>query len=252
MIILADSNINSATVTATNEKSFAPADNLKSYKTVKAFETTTSSTVIDLDFSDTEIDVNAVALCGTNLSESASIVLSYSDTDIEIPEATISLTTFTNFNQVFLLDELLERRFWRLSISDPDPQDNDGSLNIGFIYIGEYFDVGRASYPSTPTLNVIADSEVSATGSQYGQKVYNAITFSASAYITGATKAYNFLQIFRDRQTTDYILLIPYEDSLDNPLYRPLYGCFTSNSYAYALDGAAGIYAIPFSFSERF
>lgn len=254
MRIIADNNITDATITATNELSFQNADKLKSFNLSDKLETTTNNTVIDIDFGMSSIPVDSVVLCGTNLSPSVSITVSWSDTAPSLPDGSKTLTDFSTFNQVVFLDSAETKRYWRITISDPAPNNSDGSnrLFIGYIYIGQYTQVDAVEFPHTPSLNISSSPAISATRQGYGSKGYGYYSVDFTTIGLTFDKIDELLQIVEEKQNIDRIVLIEYEDSITERLYRPKYGVLTGEGYPFAQDGNPGYYNLRFSFEERF
>ncbi len=250
MIILGDSQITNATIEGTNVLSFADEENLKVYQLSEKLKTTSGITKIILDFGSNDVDISAFALCGTNISSGATVSLCYSGTDITTPEETIPLPQFTNFNQVWIFDTVIQKRYWCVDISDPDPQDAS-ALELGFIYVGEYTQIGSVGFPHSPSLNIASNPSVSATGQGYGSKGYTARSIEFTAY-EDKDGIEDIFSIVKSKQNIDPVLLIPFEDSLDNTLYPPMYCALTSDSYAYPMDGDASAYALNITATERF
>lgn len=250
MIILGDSNITDADISATNGLSFAGTEKLQIFQLSDKFKTTSGTTQIILDFGACTADIDTFVLCGTNISTGSSLSLSYSDTDPAFPETTISLPTFTSFNQIWMLDEPVCKRYWIIDIDDPDPQDSDG-IEIGFIYCGERTQSYGVSFPHSPSLNLSSVPDLSATGQGYGSKGYNATSmeFTIESDKTGLESMFS---IVRAKQNIDPIVIVPFEDSLYNSLYPPMYGTLNADSYGYPMDGSPGIYAVSATFAERF
>jgi len=248
MRILGYSNITLADITATDIVSSTFTDKLKTFQLVDNMNTIANSTVIDLTFNTTEPEVNCVALCGTNLTSNAVITLSYSDTDIESPDASIVLPKFSTLNQVFFLTSVIQKKFWRITIEDSSLT----TLFIGYIYIGKYLEFNTVEFPHTPGLNVVSNPSVNASGQGYGSKFYNANTvafiFSGISY----DDLVDILNIIQGKQNIDPVLLVEYEGSYELDLYRPKYGVLHLDSYPYPMVNDPLTYNLNVEFEERF
>lgn len=249
MRILSDNTITNADVTGTNLYSYAGASNLKTFDLSKKMIAVIGETDIVLDFNADTSPVNCVVLCGSNLSSGASAVLSYSDTDPDIPELTIPLPKFSNFLQLWFLDSPVEKRFWKISISDPDPQGNDG-VELGYIYIGEYIQIRNIQYPHSPALVPSSSVAESTTKQRTGSKIVNYRTVDFVAASVTQEEASVLLNVVKDKMNVDPIVLITYEDGYEKALYPPMYGVLNSSSYSYPADGAPDDISITFNFEE--
>ncbi len=251
MRIIADSIIGEAvSITATNIKSFADTDRMQNYHLVDKSEFNTGDTTITIDLGTCGCAVNALALCGTNISDGATLSLSYSDTSPLAPENTIPLPVFSSFNQVWFLDSELVKRYWVIDISDPSPQDAAG-INIGYIKAGVYTQVDAVIFPSEPVLNIADKPSVSPTGQGYGSKGVVIEDFAATIQ-TDEAGAEAILDIVRSNQRIEPVLWVPFEDSINKSLYPPRFGVLNTESYPYPVDGAFDLFQISISLSERF
>jgi len=120
-----------------------------------------------------------ISLCGTNLSSSAVVEVSYSDTDIDSPDATVTMATFSTLNQVIFLGATHNKKYWRVSITDSTLS----SLFIGYLYCGVYLDIPYVEFGHNAFLQVFSNSSFSPTGQQYGGKTYNALPFDLVASV---------------------------------------------------------------------
>ncbi len=247
MRILGDSNITTATLTATNLDSAAFVNKLKTFQLVDKMITNANSTIIDLTYDPTEPPVNCVAICGSSLTATATISLSYSDTDISSPEATIALPTFSSLNQIFFLSSTLQKKYWRLTISDSSLS----TIFIGYIYIGVYYQVPAVTFGHNAMLDIHSIPQQTETGQGYGSKRYNSmpLDFTTSGDLTEIT---NLFTIIQNKQNIDPVLITEYEESYDLALYRPKYGVFSKTSYPFPMQNTPKFYAISLSFEERF
>ncbi len=250
MRLCADSQITNADITWTNSRSFAPPEKLKIYQLVDKMRCTSGVTQGIIDFGDTENCINYVALCGTNISESATVTLGYSDTDPESPDETITLPVFTNFNQVFFLESTLCKRYWIIDISDPDPQDAAGT-EIGYLHVGQYMEFPLVEFPHTPALNLAGVISPSATYQEYGRKGTAPYSAEYPVQISG-DEIDDVLEKLEDIQNTDHVLIIPYEGSYSSRRYRPRYGILTGDSYEFPMVDNSDSYLLTIPFEERF
>lgn len=250
MRILADSVVTQATITATNTLSFSPESNLQIYQLADKWKCSQGTTQIVLDFGATVPDVDYVALCGTNISESATLSVSYSSTSPASPEVTTLLPAFSNFNQVWMYMTTVNRRYWMIDINDPDPQGANG-IEIGYLSVGEYRQIESWDFPHTPTLNLSMIFSTSPTLQEYGTHVvdWNDMTYTVSGL--SATEAAELLSFVKQAGNEEHFVLVQYEDSIDNPLYPPRYGIFTENSYSYQAENPNN-YSLTFTFEERY
>ena len=250
MILLADNQITNAEITATNSLSFAGEEKLQVFQLDNKFKASQGTTSILIDFGADVPDVSMVALCGTNISSSATMSLSYSDTTTI--ENTISLPSFSVFNQVWVLDSSLNKRFWTIDISDSDSQGADTlGVEIGYIYIGEYTNINMVTFPHSPALNIISTPSTSATGQEYGSKSFNQNTIEFTATFS-RSEVYNILKIIKDKQNIDPVLIVPFEDDIDDLLYPPRYGVLSADSYAYPMMDNPDLYELSLSHRETF
>ena len=249
MRLCADSQITNADITWSNSRSFAPPDKLKIYQLSDKMRCTSGMTQGVIDFGGTENCINYVALCGTNISSSATVTLGYSDTNPNIPEETITLPVFSNFNQVFFLPTALCRRYWVIDINDPDPQDSVGT-EIGFLHIGQYRDFDLVEFPHTPAQNIFSTVSRSPSGQEYGRK--GTVLYSAEyPFHFKDDEADDILDLFGEIQTTDHVVIIPYEGDYSSRRYRPRYGIITTEVHEFPMDGAPSLYRGIINFEER-
>ena len=251
MRILGNNTITNATISASTVYSYANGDNLKTFDLSKRMKARTGEVDIILDFGTDSSDVNCVVLCGSNISESAVVELSYSDTDISSPDETIALTKFSNFNQVFFLDTAIEKRYWKISINDPDPQDSDGT-EIGYIYIGEYTQLDSIVYPHEPTLNLLSSITMSPTRQITGAKTASYTSLSFTADNLTQAEVYLLLTMIEGKMNIDPVVVIPFDDDYDASLYPPRYGILTSTGYSYSQQGQPNNLSIDMTFEEVF
>jgi hypothetical protein len=246
MRILADSNITDATITATNITA-ASTDKLKTFQLSDNLRTITNSTVIDLVYDPTEPPVNCVALCGTNLTSSAVITLSWSDTDISTPDDSEVFPTFSSLNQVIFLAASIQKKYIRISITDSTLS----TLFIGFLYIGVYHQVTAVEFGQIAALEMFSNPAVSPTGQGYGSKVYNALPVDFTMFVE-YDELEDYLTIKQEKQNIDPVLMVEYEDDYDLTLYRPKYGVLSLSSIPYQMDGTPEYYTISDRLEERF
>jgi hypothetical protein len=251
MRILGDNTITNATITASTVYSYANGDQLKTFDLSKRMKGISGSVDIELDFGSDTSDVNCVVLCGSNISDSATVELSYSNTDIDTPDDTISLPKFSNFNQVFFLDTALDRRFWKIHIVDPDPQDSTG-VEMGYLYIGEYTQLDYIVYPHEPTLNLSSTLTTSPTRQITGSKTiaYTSLSFTADNLTQAET--YSLLDMIEGKMNIDPVVVIQDETDYDALLYPPRYGILTATSYSYAAQGQPNNISLGLTFEEVF
>jgi len=247
MKILGDSNISEATITATNIGYSGATDKLKTFVLSNNMRTLANNTVIDLDFSGDVPDMDTVALCGTNLTPSAVVQLSYSDTDINSPDAIITLPLFSTFNQVFLLSASLNKRYWRLTISDSSLSE----ILIGYIYAGVALDIEYVEFGHSPELSMFSNPSVTATGQGYGSKFYNALPVEFTMLMK-IDLLRSYMDILQEKQNIDPVLLIEYIESYDIELYRPKYGVLINDKTPYPLTRNNLTYAVSARLEERF
>lgn len=250
MILLADNQITNAEITATNPLSFAGEEKLQIFQLDNKFKASQGTTCITLDFGSDVPDIDMIALCGTNISSSATLSISYSDTTT--PGTPVTLPDFSTFNQVWILDTALNKRYWTIDIIDPDPQgDSAVGVEIGYIYIGESIKINMVDFPHTPTLNLISIPSTSATGQEYGSKMFNQNTMEFTATFT-RVELYEILSVIRQKQNIDPVVIVTYEDAIDDQLYPPRYGVLSADSYAYPMAGTPNLYEIALSHRETF
>jgi len=247
MIILGDSNISAADVTATNVLSATFTEKLKNFQLTDKMVTLTNDTDIDFTFNGTIPDINMISLCGSNLSSSAVVEVSYSDIDINSPDATVTMATFSTLNQVIFLGSTLNKKYWRVSITDATL----GSLFVGYLYCGVYLDIPYVEFGHNASMDIFSNSSLSPTGQQYGGKTYNALSVDFTMLLT-YDKLNDYAAIKLEKQNIDPVVIIEYVDSYDNVLYRPKYGVLISDSVPYPQNKNTLNYAISDRLEERF
>jgi hypothetical protein len=247
MIILGDSNITAATISATNVTSSIQRDKLKTFTLANQMRTTSGSTVIDLDFGTVSApDVSMLGLCGTNLTQTAVIQVSYSDTNIAVPDATILLDPFSSFNQIMILPALLNKRYWRISISDAALTE----IWLGYLYIGKYLNIPYIEFGHNSSLQLNSNPNVNSTGQGYGGKLYNSmpVSFTMFAYLETVQE---YIRIKQVKQNIDPVLIVEFPSSYDIDIYRPKYGVLTGD-LTFPITQNNLTYSVSDTFEERF
>ena len=254
MRIIADNNITDADITATNTLSFQDEEQLKIFQLAERFSTSTNNTDISLDFGTNIPVVDAIALCGTNLSEDSTINISYSNISPDIPEATIPITEFSTFNQILFLDVAQSKRYWVISISDPNPNNDDGSsrLSLGYIYIGKYTQIDYVEYPSEPSANYQSIGSSSYTRQRFGSRGYRYFTSTFTCTDLTYTDLEELIDLIDSKQNVEPVVLVEYEDNYTMSLYRPKYGYLATTEYQFPMQTSSGDYTLSFSFEETF
>lgn len=247
MKILGDSNITSAVITATNIVAAALTDKLKTFQLTDNMRTLSDSTVIDFTFNGTVPNIDTIALCGTNLTSTSVINVSYSDTDINSPDATILLTPFSTLNQVIFLDAAINKKFWRVSITDT----SQSTLFIGYLYCGVSLEIPFVEFGHNASLNIFSNSAVTPTGQGYGGKVYNSLPVDFTMFLN-LDLLTSYIEIIQEKQNIDPVLLIEYIDSYDNALYRPKYGVLINADIPFPQNKNNLNYAVSARLEERF
>lgn len=250
MRICADSQITNATITWSNSRSFSPPNKLKIYQLVDKMLCTSGVTRGIIDFGSTNNNVNYFALCGTNISSSATVTLGYSNLDPDTPELEIPLPVFTNFNQIWFLPSPINRRYWMVDISDPSPQDSVGT-EIGFVHMGAYTQIDVVDFPHVPLLRIGSVQAASPTYQEYGRKGTNVRSGEYICNINGS-QIDVVLEKLAEIQSVDHVVVVPFENDIANNRYRPRYGILTAESYDYSSDGSSNLAKIRIPFEERF
>ena len=173
--------------------------------------------------------------------------VSYSDTNILAPDATVSMTIFSSLNQVILLPASITKRYWRISISDSAVS----KINIGFMYIGESFNADSVEFGHNASLNIFSNYAVSRTGQGFGSKTYNALPVDFTMFLN-YTNLESYIAIKQANQNIDPVLLIEYPESYDSSLYRPKYGILSGTDIPYPMVDNPLSYAISDRLEERF
>ena len=248
MRILGDSNITDAAVTATNVLSATLTSKLKTFQLTDNMRTITNSTNIDFTFNGTVPDIDCIGLCGTNLTATSVVSVSYSDTNIEAPDATVSMTIFSSLNQVIFLSAALSKKYWRVSITDTALS----TLFVGYLYVGEYLEISNVDFGHKAELNIFSDVAVSPTGQSYGGKLYNSMPVSFTMQLDYDTLE-SYTAIVQEKYNVDPVLLIEFPESYALSLYRPKYGALTKSSIPYPMrDGTPLTYVVQAQLEERF
>ena len=247
MIILGDSNIATSTLSATNVLSATVAERIKNFQLTDKLTTLTNSTDILFTYNNEIPDINMISLCGTNLSENAVVTVSYSDTNISSPDGSVTMTTFSTLNQVIFLGSTLNKKYWRISISDASLS----TIFIGYLYCGVYLDIPFVEFGHSAAIQVFSNSSLTATGQQYGGKTYNALSVDFSM-ILDYDLLNDYAAIKLEKQNIDPVLMIEYIDSYDNVLYRPKYGVLINNEIPYPQNKNTLNYIIVDRLEERF
>jgi len=247
MIILGDTNIASSDVTATNVLSATFTEKLKNFQLTDKMITLTNDTDIDFTFNGTVPDINMISLCGSNLTSTAVVEVSYSDTDIESPDATVTMSTFSSLNQVVFMGSVLNKKYWRVSITDSSLS----SLFVGYLYCGEYLDLPYVEFGHNAALDMFSNSSLTPTGQQYGGKIYNALPVEFTMMLDYDTLE-KYLAIKQAKQNIDRVLLVEYADSYDLSLYRPKYGVLISPEMPYPMRDDPKNYILSDKLEERF
>jgi hypothetical protein len=245
--ILGDSQITNASISATNISSAGLTEKLQTFQLTDNMRTIGNTTIIDIDFAGDVNEVDAVALCGSNLSSNAVVSLSYSNTNIGTPDATIVLPQYSPLNQVFFLDSALEKRYWRISITDA----SISNLFIGYIYIGKYFQVPATAFGHGASFDMNSIPIVTPTGQGYGSKIYNSLPLDFTMYLNYA-ELVEYLNIKEVKQNIDPVLVVKYEDSLNLELYRPKYGVLVNESVPFPMIDDPLTYEVSDRLEERF
>lgn len=248
MRILGDSNIVDATITATNIATAELTDKLKTFQLVDNMRTLTNSTQIDLVFNAIQPNVNGISLCGTNLTDTSVITLSWSDTDINSPDDSIILYDFSTLNQVFFLDNILQKKFWRITITDSAIS----TIFIGYLYIGVYLQFDTVIFPTINGINLKSVSKVTDTGQSYGSKIYNNYYTNLSIRRIKYELLEDLINLLLIKQNIDSILFVAYEDNYTLQLFRPKFGILTNVQQPFIMDRDAFIFGIDLSFKESF
>jgi hypothetical protein len=247
MRILGDSNITAADVTATNVLAASFTEKLKNFQLTDKMITLTNETDIDFTFNGDIPGINQIVLCGTNLSPTAVVEVSYSDTDIESPDATISMQVFSTLNQVIFLDSVLTKKFWKVHVLDTGLS----SLFVGYLYCGEYLDIPFVEFGHNAELNIFSNSSKSKTGQRYGGKTYNALPVDFTMLLN-FDLLNDYIAIKLEKQNIDPVVLIEYIETYDNVLYRPKYGVLANTEIPYPQNRNTLNYAIDDRLEEIF
>ncbi|MCP4395347.1 MAG: hypothetical protein GY804_13935 [Alphaproteobacteria bacterium] len=247
MKILGDSNITSADITATNTVSSLQAERLKTFQLSDCMRTLSNSTVIDFTFNGTVPNIDCISLCGTNLTSNATIVLSYSNTDISSPDASISLPLYSILNQVFFLSTELNRKYWRLTIADTSLT----TLQLGYLYTGVALDIPYVEFGRIPSMDIFSNPAVSMTGQGYGSKLYNSNSIDFNMYMD-IDLLKKYLAIKQVKQNIDPVLIVEYTESYDLDIYRPKYGVLINSENPYQKSHNHLQYSISDRLEERF
>lgn len=253
MRILANSVITDADITATNVLSFSGTEKLQIYQLDNKFKASSGTTQIVLDFGADTTNIDYVALCGTNISESATVTLGYSSSSPSSPEATISLPKWSTFNQIFMLDTALDKRYWVIDISDPDYQGDDAiGIEIGYLAIGKYKQFDDVVFPIGPSINILSELSTSATLQEYGTDTLDYWSSDFNIIARSDTVAADYVEYFRGLGNTEHCVIVERENYYDLALWPPHYGIITSTNYGYTADGNKGYYVFGVSAEERF
>ncbi len=247
MRILGDSQITNADITATSIVSTALTNKLKTFQLTDNMRTLSNTTQIDIVYNGTVPDVNAIGLCGTNLTPSSVVTVSYSNTNIESPDASVVLSKFSTLNQIMYFATSLNKKYWRIAITDT----GNSLLFIGYIYMGEYFQVPLVKFGHSAALDIFSNSSVTNTGQGYGSKIYNSLPVEFTMYANYADLA-KYLTIVQEKQDIDPVLIVEYEESYDQDLYRPKYGILSNTTTPFATSGTNYAYEISVRLEERF
>lgn len=247
MKILGDSNITDATITATNIAAASLTAKLQTFQLTDNMRTLANNTVIDFTFNGTVPNIDTIALCGTNLTSTSVINVSYSDTDINSPDATVLLTPFSTFNQVIFLDAALNKKFWRIDIVDTALS----TLFIGYIYAGVSLDIPFVEFGHNAELNIFSNPAVTDTGQGYGGKGYNSLPLDFTMLMRFDLLD-SYISLKQEKQNIDPVLIVEYIDSYDNDLYRPKYGALVAAVNSFPMNKNNLNYAVSDRLEERF
>ena len=247
MKILGDSQITNATITATNILTSPLTKKLQTFQLTDNMRTIANSTVIDITFPGTIPDIDTIALCGTNLTPTAVINVSYSNTNINSPDDTILLDPFSTLNQIMFLVASLNKKYWRISITDTAVS----QIFIGYIYIGVSLNIPYVEFGHNPSLDIFSNSNVTPTGQGYGSKIYNALQVEFTMLLN-ITQLEAYIEIVQEKQNIDPVIIVEYPLSYDNALYRPKYGVLSSTSVPYQMSHNNLRYAVSARLEERF
>jgi len=245
--ILGDSNITAASITATNIISSALTDKLKTFTLTDNLRTISNSTRLDITFDGTIPNIDTIALCGTNLTPSAVVTLTYADVDINSPDGTVVLPTFSTLHQVFFLDASINKKYLRINIVDTGLS----TINIGYIYAGVAIDIPFVEFGHVPGLNIFSNSSVTATGQSYGSKIYNSLPVDFTMLINYDLLE-SYMEIKQEKQNIDRVLIVEYIDSYDLALYRPKYGVLVGEETPFPISENNLTYAVSDRLEERF
>ena len=247
MKILGDSNITDADITATNIAAAALTAKLQTFQLTDNMRTISNSTVIDFTFNGTIPNIDTIALCGTNLTPNSVINISYSDTDINSPDATILLDPFSTLNQVMFLVSALNKKFWRVSITDTSLS----TLFIGYLYVGVSLNIPFVEFGHNAELNVFSNPAVTPTGQGFGGKIYNSLPLDFTMLMRFDLLD-SYISIKQEKQNIDPVLIVEYIDSYDNDLYRPKYGALVAAVNSFPMNKNNLNYAVSDRLEERF
>jgi len=247
MIILADSNITSADVTATNVLAASFTEKIKNFQLTDKLVTLTNDTDIDFTFNGDIPSINMISLCGSNLTPTAVVEVSYSDTDINSPDATITMTTFSTLNQVIFLGSTLTKKYWRVSIVDTALS----SIFVGYLYCGVYLEIPWVEFGHNASLDIFSNSSQTRTGQGYGGKIYNAFPVDFTMRLDYDTLN-SYIAIKLEKQDVDRVVIIEYVESYDNVLYRPKYGVLVNRNIPYPQTRNTLNYTVSDRLEERF
>lgn len=247
MKILGDSNITEADITATNLAAAALTDKLQTFQLSDNMRTLSNSTVIDFTFNGDIPNIDTIALCGTNLTSTSVINISYSDTDINSPDDTILLDPFSTLNQVIFLDTSLNKKYWRVSITDTSLS----TIFIGYLYCGVSLTIPFVEFGHSAGFNIFSNQAVTPTGQGYGGKIYNSLPLDFTMFLS-FTLLTAYIAIKQAKQNIDPVLIVEYIESYDNILYRPKYGVLVNSDIQYPLSHNTLPYAISDRLEERF
>ncbi|UCF13196.1 MAG: hypothetical protein JSW06_02785 [Thermoplasmatales archaeon] len=252
MRILWDNKYLSASITASSQDPDYPLSNTQDTRLTRLFRT---NNLVDDQYItiNTEIKASYVAIMNHNISSDATIQLlgANEDTndvvDWDNPDVTISVT----HRDYIIVQKFTEATYtdWRLTIDDPN--NSDGYIKIGSVFIGTYLQMPGMSRKAN-NIDNLSTSEVSFSdsGQVYGDEGYDYRENSVSFPLISQDKREQIVSMYKEVTKIKPVIMLLWAERLD--LEKPIYCVLTLDPKFKRTDSHNDPFQLQLKFREVF